>query len=508
MHNRLRALIVVAVLMFLSVVSLAFRSEDLLADKPFTEDGYYLLSVSRNLAAGNGPTADGNTNTNGFQPLYAFLASSAFLAAGGEIHAGLRFLLLLNSLLFAATAVLVGLIVRDCFVGEARQRSFWIGVVAYMSAVHLFMQHFNGLGTGTALLLYAMAWRYAQTMNQERRRSCAVLGAILGLLVLARVDAACLVVLLTAREMLRRGDFLDRLQRAALIGGVALVICSPWGFYCCAYFGSLVPSSAAAQMSPDFIGGWERRSSYGLSALSQVLMPHLYKHGSLADLLRGVLIVVMLGAVWLARKRGHLSLPQDEATSELRDRAKAHGAWMLLAMGFLVVCYLTMFKSVYFYHRYFAPIALIWVVAISFLLGVLATRFSRVGPGVAVILAPLLLMAVMLAHTGFGFRGNAHLRDQVALVRDHVPITDRVGAGQSGTLGFMRPRVVNLDGKVNAEALRHQADILGYAQEKKIRWMCDWPEFLYLYLGPDPSIHGWHKLAERGRFVLYQYRGN
>jgi len=503
MSSTHRVPIVVAVLMFLAVVSLSFRSQDLLADKPFTEDGYYLLSVSKHLAAGNGLTADGVTQTNGFQPLYAVLASSAFLASGGDVDVGLRFLLLLNSLLFAATAVLVGLIVRDCFDGEARQRSFWIGVIAYMSAVYLFMQHFNGMGTGTALCFYAAAWRYAQTMNQERARSYAILGVILGLLVLARVDAVFLVVVLAAREVLRR-----RVQQAALVAGVAFLVSFPWWLYCYTCFGSLLPTSATAQMNAEFTSDWAGRSIYGLSALSQVLMPHVYIHGFVGSLLRGVLIVVTLGAVWLAAKKGYFNLPQDGAPSALRARTLAYGSWMLLAMGLLVVWYLTVFKSVYFYPRYFAPIALIWVVAVSFLLAALATRFSKVGSGAALALTPLLLIAVTFAHTGIGFRGNAWLRNQVTLVREHVPDGDLVGAGQSGTLGFMRPRVVNLDGKVNAEALEHQKDMLQYARKKKILWMCDWPEYLRWYLGPDPSINGWHKLAKRGQFVLYQYRGD
>ena len=40
---------------------------------PLTEDGYYSLSVARNLAAGKGMTIDGANLTNGFQPLFTMI---------------------------------------------------------------------------------------------------------------------------------------------------------------------------------------------------------------------------------------------------------------------------------------------------------------------------------------------------------------------------------------------------------------------------------------------------
>lgn len=46
------------------------------------EDGYYALSVARNFAEGNGITIDGTQITNGFQPLFTFVAVPAFLIAG------------------------------------------------------------------------------------------------------------------------------------------------------------------------------------------------------------------------------------------------------------------------------------------------------------------------------------------------------------------------------------------------------------------------------------------
>ena len=80
------------VFVFLSflMLSLSIRSNTLLIDIPLTEDGYYLLSVSRNIALGRGLTVDGTHLTNGFQPLFAVLLSPIYMIFGGDRYESLR----------------------------------------------------------------------------------------------------------------------------------------------------------------------------------------------------------------------------------------------------------------------------------------------------------------------------------------------------------------------------------------------------------------------------------
>ena len=113
----------------------------------------------------------------------------------------------------------------------------------------------------------------------------------------------------------------------------------------------------------------------------------------------------------------------------------------------------------------------------------------------------------MLAHRGAGFSGNAVFHDQVALVRAHVPPGERVAAGQTGTLGFFRDRVVNLDGKVNRAALAWQARMWDYLAQEHVVWFCDWQDYVERYLGPDPAAHGWRLVESRADFHLYRYAG-
>src|SRR5258708_7896479 len=73
------------VIAFVAVIllTLALRPAAHVYDMPMTEDGYYALSVARNLAAGRGLTIDGIHLTNGFQPLFTILEAGALLVARG-----------------------------------------------------------------------------------------------------------------------------------------------------------------------------------------------------------------------------------------------------------------------------------------------------------------------------------------------------------------------------------------------------------------------------------------
>jgi hypothetical protein len=65
-------------------------------------------------------------------------------------------------------------------------------------------------------------------------------------------------------------------------------------------------------------------------------------------------------------------------------------------------------------------------------------------------------------------------------VADAVPSTAVVGAFQSGVLGYFNARVVNLDGKINADALSAAAGgrLPEYVDTRGITYLVDWPGIL------------------------------
>jgi len=116
-----------------------------------------------------------------------------------------------------------------------------------------------------------------------------------------------------------------------------------------------------------------------------------------------------------------------------------------------------------------------------------------------------LLLSVGLLHTGKIIVGNLRYTDQLGLVKHYVPDEEYVAAANSGTLGYFRERVVNLDGKVNPDALKFKNKIGVYLKEREIPWFCDWPDVATRCLGKNPGKHGWSLMGKKGSFELYHY---
>ena len=132
--------------------------------------------------------------------------------------------------------------------------------------------------------------------------------------------------------------------------------------------------------------------------------------------------------------------------------------------------------------------------------------------GKAIVLAAIALgipvtLYVMLIHFGrinTDVARSVWFTNQFKMVEKHVSPKDYVASFQTGTLGYFRDRVVNLDGKVNHEALslKHDAKkVRDYIYDHEVRWFCDWSHEV---LGEKPDENGWRLVSRNGRFELYQ----
>jgi hypothetical protein len=75
-----------------------------------------------------------------------------------------------------------------------------------------------------------------------------------------------------------------------------------------------------------------------------------------------------------------------------------------------------------------------------------------------------------------GADGQGHFQ-VVDWVEANVPDSAWIGAVQTGTLGYWHDRTINLDGKVNPEALavlRREGHVLNYVRESEIQFLVDW----------------------------------
>jgi hypothetical protein len=273
---------------------------------------------------------------------------------------------------------------------------------------------------------------------------------------------------------------------------LAVLVSSPWWLYNTLLFGHPMPSSGFAQQDAAFE---IERLWTALWALRVVAMPWLFAgaHENLwTDLARSVALIAIAFLAWRSR---------DAAWHAAMRR---FAGILLVCYAALVVYYTRMFFADWFYVRYFAPLSLI---AFVYFPALLAARVPRTGAGLGLAAAAASVVLLAASWQGAGlFGASAHHR-QAALVAAYVPPEDIVAAGQSGTLGFLRARVVNVDGKVNPEALLWRGRIPEYLDVRGIRWFVDSDWYVEINLGLDPAAVGWQLVAENGDFYLYRRVG-
>ncbi len=498
----------------LVLLTLAARNVDQLINKPFTEDGFYALAIARNVGTGHGITIDGQVWTNGFQPLWVFLVAPIYTATGGHPVRALYGIVALHLVVYLLAALFLGRVVADSFehrdaAGAVDGKLFgWFATVTYLASLFVLEQHLNGLETGLYLLILVVVARCYQLGMHTSTRGSAVLGALLGLLVLARVDSVFLVIILAASLLVtsRSRAAGKSLLRASLVSGTAFFVSLPWWVYNVTSFGSLVPISGISQQwwasEPSVL--W-MRIPRAYHALMQVLVPSVPTlHISRVSTYGATLVRVgfILGAVLLAARAG-ARWPTNLTVSRAGRRALGFAALTATWGVTLVAWYMLSSGASHFYERYWAPLMLVsvaaWAVVVCVALG------RRTAAIVIALLCVAQVAAVVAMHTGSVFRGNEFYRDQLALVRDHAPADSVVAAAQTGTLGYFRDKVINLDGKVNPDALRiRQGNAAAYLSEEQVRWFVDWPNNVTMFLGRTPQAHGWEPVAERGRFKLYR----
>ncbi len=491
-----RTLAAAGAALWLLYLALALRGQGPLLAMPVAEDGWYALSVARNVARGLGVTIDGTVWTNGFQPLFTFLEAAAFALAGGDTVGGVRAFFVLAALVHGAGALLVASLARDAWDGARDERALAaaLAFVGYLASVKAYNDFYTGLETGLQLALYAGAWRLYTRDWRNLPGDRVAMGVLLGMLVLARIDAAVFVAVFCLAELwLGRAALGAAIGRCFVVGGTALLVSSPWWLYNWLMFGHPMPISGFAQQA---VGVSVERTWTALWALRIAAMPWIFAGAFEAwwvDALRALALAGILAAFVVVR-RGHL-------VGALERESRNFALMLLAAYAALVGYYWLTFFADWFYIRYFAPLSLL---AFVYVPALLARAIPRIAPALAGAFALLLAVLLVLAWRGEGVFGRSAHDVQVALVAANVPEGDVVAAGQSGTLGFKRANVVNVDGKVNAEALKWRGRMWDYLDQRGIVWFVDSQWYVTNYLGTDPVAHGWRKVAEDGEFALYR----
>jgi hypothetical protein len=179
-------------------------------------------------------------------------------------------------------------------------------------------------------------------------------------------------------------------------------------------------------------------------------------------------------------------------------------------------CYYTgWFGAPHFIERYLIPLAVPLVpLTAALAAGALHAAAPRPALRVTFEIAAALLIAGSVAEHAVTLAaspwisGNPFYTFQYSGLAARLPAAARVGALQSGTLGYFRLGTVNLDGKVNDAALRARmhGTLWRYVRERRLDYLVDWPGDVAEMLGPDSAARDYVKLADAGEFELWGRR--
>ena len=461
------------------------RALPYLADKPVGEDGYYMLTVAWNMAEGRGITYNGGQPTSGVQPLATFVyAGLAWMVKtlGGDRWDFARAVLFYGAL----TQVLFAWLMGRAFFHLPKQEKnhsgaalvFWLALFNFG-----FLRAFTyGLETGLYLCLLAGALHLSLSWQKKPPdlKNTLQFGVLAGLLGLARLDFGIILAVLLGM-MLLRGQL--RWWQSLLAGAIALLVTSPWFLYVKTVTGSFWPSSGGAQA--EMIAG--SNALLRLRVMGEALLGHFSPWFFLNGGYMALPALLTLGGLAV------LVLQQKSARQSLRGALAEKSVLLswLLALLPLPFIYCAFFWATHFYDRYSMPLVIVSLP----LLGLAGAALLEKLPAQATRLAPLLLGLAFFGWAGLSLHsgriGNTHT--VAAGYIQHYFSHEKVGVFQSGVIGYFNPNVINLDGKVNQEALEaSEAGKLGdYLDEEGISVLVDWPKYIQRALPQAYLDAGW-----------------
>jgi hypothetical protein len=457
-----------------------------LGNKPIGEDGFYMLTVADNIARTGHITYNYDMPTTGIQPLSTFVfAGLAWIVH--HLHGGtwalIRAMILEGAALFVFFAWMMASRVSRLAPPDSRGTVFTFAFFLTLLDYDLFRLFTYGLETGIYLCLIAAAFWLSLRMMQTGKSSwkdAIVLGLLGGFAELARIDFGVLFAILLGWMLLRR---VLSVMQTVVCGLTALVICSPWFLFVHSISGAWIPSSGHAESR--LIGSYDGVSRIIVMTKAVIVHAFPWVYSNLpqsAALLFGA-ASLMLMAFLFSRA------PRVRAWLRAPDGYVARCApWMLGVLAFVAI-YAIIFSVETFYVRY---ISVLFIVAMPVVAMICSEQpLLRTKP--AWMLGPLAVCFVFYCGSTLhrSWLGNNWLLD-AGYIHQYYPEA-RVGSFQSGTIGYFDRNVVNLDGKLNNDALKAQMNhtMAQYLDREGINVLVEWSGYIHDNLPADYLAREW-----------------
>lgn len=472
---------------------------------PRGDDAFYYFKVAANYPRFGFWTFDGIHPTNGVQPLWAVLLTAvaqalAWIGVTGpdalaRIFVGLTALMHLGSGL-----LLYGVLSRAVSVGTGVAAA---GALLFPMGIAWSRVWGMENSLYALVLLATVGYVHTRFLPQPGQRTAAIVGVLLGLTALARLNAGFLIPCLLTFVLLRSslGDFRARLTLAFTIGATATAVLAPYFAWNLVTTGHLLPVSGAVKViqTRDFLAAqgvldipsykffsaifWRWRQAIEWFITSRALDGLWITGVRLLTDERGSYRLILAGLAAV------LAVPLTAGRPGVWFRFLAERFrrlsqfWYILAFGTVnaVVSILLYPSEVYSTTRWWLAeneIVIVTVVgtAAAAALGFVAQRWLdratlvRAGvTGVGALAAGHTAMSLLFYFDGVRqtHEWNQSWNDQsyhaARWINANLPAGAVVGSWNAGVLGYYAERpVVNLDGLING------FDLLPYLREKRI----------------------------------------
>jgi hypothetical protein len=463
------------------------------------EDMGYYLSTARNVVAGRGVTLDGTNPTNGFHPLWLVVIAMVEWLFGGNPQAVFHLTLTIAALCFVATGLLLCRQIRE-------DAGAWL--VAPFAGLFFLNYRLASVPLGglesamsgmMAVLAAALVSRWTDVLNVKR---AILLGFVLGLAVLARMDNLLLGAVILSRLAWRswrlRSWPLSRLVLCCAAASFAVLL--PWFIFSWHAVHAWLPRSGEALLlwSPS---PWARPwtaarldSAFRTTVIGPAgnvantfgLWPFVNTFGIIrrsGAIWFGVALLLLAFLSWRVRQHDRVA-----ALSWIPVYALLHGIYYL------------QFGSEHL--RYLYPVVLLLFFYFFVVIGAAVAPSRAHEWWVATVHETVAVMVIVAAFAGFqayrlrvgtGYFHTMHgafYEDLAPWLAQHSEPFAKVGAFNGGILSYFSGRtVVNLDGVMNDRAIaaiRNQR-LCEYIDGQRIGYLADNEEAIEFFLSRDES---------------------
>lgn len=499
-------------------------------EKPLLDDSFYYFTLGRNLADGKGAMVDDQHLTTGFQPLWGGMSIIPALLTKDPI-AMVHLFQWMGVVVSALACLMVyfltyGVLQSDRHAGVIHVMALFNAALWYWHPHHV-AYSVNGMETTlSTFATLTMLVAFVTVYRMPSRRGVLFLGASMGLAFLARVDASMLILWLVLAIIIFPPIRGERIRTVIIAGVMSALVISPWAIFTLAQGKFILPESGSAVRAHTLYTGQPNELPPPLSVSSALNGDPTFAtyYGQKMSQFTGELARQMYAfSMGIPR---HESIFLNDINLRVVNLDMTHGTFFVMvgflfvggvalfsqsprAFGFWVIAGLWMITAIilysfvviswWFYERYTLPIA--EVVSILVLSAVYAGLLRLKSKLFISFIMLILNLLISLIYFGGFFNGEQGWISEVTVLNDNAPrsgfyeatqwlnenVSDdaRIGAFQSGVIVYYTDAtVINLDGKVNADAHRAMTDgrMWDYICEQNLDYVVDWPVMIYFLL--------------------------